>query len=126
MTTDPEVKDSFLFLHDASDEELSWLYDHSLFSVYPSFYEGWGLPIAESIAHQVPCACSNTSSMPEVAGDFVTYFSPASTDECLAAITHLLDNNTRKKAKTRLSDYQPSGWNQTFKQLTEIIGVKHD
>ena len=49
MTHDPQTKAKFVFLHDASDEELAWLYRHCQFSVYPSFYEGWGLPIGESL-----------------------------------------------------------------------------
>jgi hypothetical protein len=53
MTNDPAVKDKFVFLHGMGDEELSWLYSHSLFTVFPSFYEGWGIPIAESVAYAV-------------------------------------------------------------------------
>ena len=68
MTHDPQTKAKFVFLHDAGDEELAWLYRHCEFSVYPSFYEGWGLPIGESLAYGVPCIASRTSSMPEVAG----------------------------------------------------------
>jgi glycosyltransferase involved in cell wall biosynthesis len=117
MTTDPETKDKFVILEQASDEELSWLYENCQFSVYPSFYEGWGLPIAESIAHGTPCICSNTSSMPEIAGDLLTYFSPASTDECLQAITGLLKPGALDKAKDRLKDYKPVAWNDTFNSV---------
>jgi len=124
MTKDPAVKDSFVFLHNTSDEELSWIYDHSLFSIYPSFYEGWGLPIAESVARGVPNICSNTSSMPEVAGDLVTYFTPVSSDDCLTAITSLLDDKTREVAKSRLSTYKQASWDTTFQQVARIIGVK--
>ncbi|MGH7237975.1 MAG: glycosyltransferase family 4 protein, partial [Candidatus Saccharimonadales bacterium] len=58
---DPDTKDNLLFLQNTSDEELSWLYAHCLFTVYPSFYEGWGLPIAESLSRGIPPICSNTS-----------------------------------------------------------------
>ncbi len=114
MTTDPETKDKFLILEKASDEELAWLYEHCLFSVYPSFYEGWGLPIAESIAHGTPCICSDTSSMPEIAGGLLTYFSPASTDECLQAMTAMLKPGAISKAKTKLKEYKPVSWDETF------------
>lgn len=122
MTSDPDTKDDFVFLHDASDEELSWIYDHSLFSIYPSHYEGWGLPVAESIAHGVPCIASNTSSIPEIAGDLITYFSPTSTDECLQAICDLLDINKLHHSKQKIATYQPTSWDETFAQIRGIIG----
>lgn len=54
-------------LNDVSDDQLQWLYSNAYFTVYPSLYEGWGLPIAESLARGTPCIASNSSSMPEVA-----------------------------------------------------------
>jgi glycosyltransferase involved in cell wall biosynthesis len=118
MTTDPETKDDFICLQGAKDEELSWLYSNCLFTIYPSFYEGWGLPIAESIAHGTPVLASNTSSMPEIAGDLIDYFSPTSSDECLQAIIQLMDPAKRTAAKKKLKQYEPTSWDQTFKSVT--------
>lgn len=126
MTTDPETKDSFIFLHDASDEELSWLYGHALFSIYPSQYEGWGLPISESIIHGTPVTSSNTSSMPEIAGDLITYFSPNSTDECLEAIQYLMSEENLKVAKKKIEAYHSTSWDETFEQLKGIIESSND
>jgi len=121
MTTDPDTCKSFHFLHNASDEELAWLYSHCRFSIYPSFYEGWGLPIAESIAYGAVCIASNTSSMPEVAGKLIDYFSPNSADECLATITRLLDKVALDKARSKIKQYQPTTWDETFKQVQAQI-----
>ncbi len=121
MINDPETKDSFVFLHDASDEELSWLYENALFSIYPSHYEGWGLPVAESLVHGVPSIASNTSSIPEIAGDLIQYFSPNSTDECLAAIQHLLKKDNLKDAKQKAGRYHSMSWDETFEQIKGII-----
>lgn len=121
MSNDPDVKDKFVFLHNASDEDLSWLYDHALFMVLPSFHEGWGIPIAESIARGVPCACSNTSSMTEIAEGFVEHFSPYSTDECLAAIQKLLDPKVRKAAAERTKQYRQTPWDDTYKQVKAYL-----
>lgn len=120
-TIDPDTVSSFVFLQSTSDEELSWLYAHCMFSIYPSFYEGWGLPIAESIAHGVPCVASNTSSMPEIAGDLLSYFSPASSDECLAAIQLLLEPTQLDMAKRRLHSYTPTSWDDTFKAVMKHL-----
>lgn len=117
MTTDPETAPNFVFLQNTTDEELAWLYEHCLFTVYPSFYEGWGLPIAESIAHGVPCIASNTSSMPEVAGDLISYFSPVSTEECLEAVSVMLQPKQLKAAKEKVKRYQPTSWDTTFETV---------
>lgn len=121
ITTDPETKDKFVFMN-ASDEELSWLYDNCLFTVYPSFYEGWGLPVAESVARGVPCASSNTSSMPEIAGNLIEYFSPASTDTCLELISRLMRPKELDKARKKLQSYKPTSWDDTFQSIKKGIG----
>lgn len=121
MTADPEVRDKFVFLFNASDEELSWLYDHCIFTVLPSFHEGWGIPIAESLARGVPCLCSNTSSMVEIAEGIVGHFSPASSDECLAAIQAWLNPQSLESARKRTKQYKQFSWDQSFRQVTKHI-----
>lgn len=121
IKNDPETKDKFVLLESVSDDELSWLYENALFSVYPSFYEGWGLPIAESIAYGTPCISSNTSSMPEIAGDLIAYFSPLSTDECLEAMRNLLVPDRLTKAKKTIEKYKPTSWDTTFEQVDKHI-----
>jgi len=121
MTTDPETRNQFVFLQNISDEELSWLFGHCLFTIYPSFYEGWGLPIAESLARGVPCIASNTSSMPEIAGNLIDYFSPVSADECLAAIRHMLQPKALAAAKRKTKQYTTTSWDDTFKIVNAHI-----
>lgn len=118
MTKDPLVKDKFVFLLDTSDEELSWIYDRALFSVLPSMYEGWGIPIAESIARGVPCLAGTTSSMPEVAPGFVKHFSSYSTDELLGAMNHWLTQPKElEKARKHTKDYKQFTWDESFEQV---------
>lgn len=121
MTHDADTKDRFIFLHNASDSELAWLYDHCLFSVLPSFHEGWGIPIAESLSRGVPCLCSNTSSMTEIAEGIVTHFNPASPDECLSAIVKLLDPKQLEAERKRARTYKPTTWDDTFKRVESYI-----
>lgn len=121
MTHDPAVKDRFVFLHNTSDAELAWLYDHCLFTLQPSFHEGWGIPIAESVARGIPCLCSNTSSMVEIAEGIVGHFSPFSTDECLEAIQRWLQPKALATARERTKHYQPTTWDDTFKQVQAYI-----
>lgn len=122
MTSDPDTKDDIIFLHNVDDSQLSWLYQNCLFSVYVSFYEGWGLPIAESIARGIPAISSNTSSMPEVACGLASYYiSPYSPEECLSAIIDLNDTVKIKTEKQRISVYQPVKWDSTYQQIREVI-----
>lgn len=117
MTNDPETKNDIIPLHDISDAELSWLYDNSLFSIYPSFYEGWGMPIAESITRGVPSLAGNRSSMPEVAPGFAHYFNPSSTDELLDGIITMLEPGYLQKEKARLKEYKTTTWDDSFAQV---------
>ena len=63
-------------LYGLTDDELGDLYDRCLFTVFPSFVEGWGLPVGESLAHGKVCVASSTSSIPEVGGEHVLYVDP--------------------------------------------------
>src|SRR5262249_29439348 len=63
-------------LSNLSDADLHEAYARCAFTLYPSLYEGWGLPVAESLTHGKFCIVSNRTSLPEVGGDFVDYFDP--------------------------------------------------
>ncbi len=70
--------------------ELDALYRSAAAFVYPALYEGFGLPVLEAMARGVPTICSNTSSLPEVAGDAALGVNPASVREIASAIETLL------------------------------------
>ncbi len=76
ISTDPIVLDSIIVLNSVDDAELSWLYGHAKFTLFPSLYEGWGLPIVESLQHGKPCLASNTSSMPEAGQGLAAHLDP--------------------------------------------------
>ncbi len=69
------------------------LYSGALFSVYPSLYEGFGLPIIEAMACGCPVVTSSVSSMPEVAGDAAFYVDPASTESIKSALRQMINGN---------------------------------
>lgn len=82
-----------------SEEELEGLWDLAELFVYPSLYEGFGLPVLEAMARGVPVACSHASSLPEVAGEAALLFDPLDEAAIASAIETLLE---RPDARARL------------------------
>jgi glycosyltransferase involved in cell wall biosynthesis len=75
-----------------SRAELVELYRGAGALVFPSLYEGFGMPVLEAMACGCPVACSNATSLPEVAGDAARLFDPRSVDEIVAAVDYVLDD----------------------------------
>jgi glycosyltransferase involved in cell wall biosynthesis len=101
-----------MVVSDLSDAELSECYRSCLFTVFPSLCEGWGLPIAESLAHGKFCVASNRTSIPEVGGDLIDYFDPTNEDDAFAKIERLLLDSvylTEREAQLR-TQYRPRTW----------------
>jgi glycosyltransferase involved in cell wall biosynthesis len=97
---------------DLSDEELDDAYRGCLFTIFPSFCEGWGLPIAESLARGKFCVASNRTSIPEVGGDLIDYFDPSNDDDALAKIERLLFEPgylAAREARVQ-AEYRPRTW----------------
>ena len=65
------VADQVFAVGYVAPEELAWLYAHAEMTVFPSLFEGFGLPVVEAMAARCPVACSTAGSMPEVGGDAV-------------------------------------------------------
>lgn len=79
-----------LFHVSASDEQLMSLYKYALFFVYPSLYEGFGIPILEAFKNECPVCLSNSSCFPEIAESAACYFDPLDSDSILEAVNRLL------------------------------------
>jgi glycosyltransferase involved in cell wall biosynthesis len=80
-----------------SQEELIDLYNLADLFVFPSIYEGFGLPVLESLACGTPVACSNTSSLPEVGGEFAFYFNPLDENDIARQIDKALHSKQDPK-----------------------------
>ena len=111
-------------LHDLSDRELSVLYRSALFSVFPSFEEGWGLPVGESLIFGRPCVASNTSSVPEVAGDFVDYIDPFNDNDGYKKILHFIEDREflNRRARYIQENFKPRDWSDVARDMIEIVG----
>ncbi len=92
------LTDRVVMLSDLDDSQLSSLYSGCQAFVFPSLYEGFGLPVLEALAHGAPTACSGTSSLPEVAGEAAVYFDPLSVSDITRKIELLLENHSVTEA----------------------------
>ena len=87
--------------------DLEGLYRAAACVVFPSLYEGFGLPVLEAMARGVPVACSNRSSLPEVAGDAALLFDPEDVEAIRTAIERLLTD--ARRSPTRLASGRARG-----------------
>jgi glycosyltransferase involved in cell wall biosynthesis len=105
------------------DHELAALYRGCLFTLFPSFYEGWGLPVTESLAFGKPCVISNRTSLPEAGGHLARYFDPDNLDDALATIQSTLDDRPGLAAwETRIThQFHPTPWLATARAVMTTL-----
>lgn len=94
--------------------------------VQPAFYEGFGMQLLDAFSEHVPVACSNRSSLPEVAGDAAQLFNPDKPEEIAAAISAVLGNESRAaelvaKGKERLKQFT---WSRAAEETHAVIQKK--
>lgn len=118
---DPEINHLINLCHDVSDIELHTLYNNCKFSVQPSFYEGWGMSVVESISKGKPVVCSNTSSLQEMPKEAVIFFNPASTDECLNALAEMNKPSSLETYVAAAKHYKLHSWDASFNQILSVI-----
>lgn len=95
-----KLEKSVIFPGYVSDEELISLYDQCLFYVFPSLYEGFGLPPLEAIALGSPIVISNATCLPEIFGKHIEYFDPKSKDNMEEILySFILDKDKRELQK---------------------------
>jgi alpha-1,3-rhamnosyl/mannosyltransferase len=107
-----------LFLPDVPEEDLPALYSGAMVFVFPSEYEGFGLPVLEAMACGAPAICSGASSLPEVAGNAAIAIDPADVSGLFAAISRLLgDDALRQEMKERgLAQAARFSWRRTAQE----------
>jgi glycosyltransferase involved in cell wall biosynthesis len=122
------VVDDVRFLGWLSGEELEGLWQVARGFVYPSLYEGFGLPVLEAMARGVPVACSNASSLPEVAGEAALMFDPHDERAIAAALEHLLSESDEDRAEVErlrvrgLERARELTWERTARLTLESYG----
>ncbi|MBE3145219.1 MAG: glycosyltransferase family 4 protein [Planctomycetes bacterium] len=104
------------------DEELVLLLQHATVFVFPSLYEGFGIPVLEAMAAGVPVACSNAASLPEVAGEAALLFDPLAVDEIAMTIRRLINEPNLRAELVRIG-YQNVArfsWKTTAEKTLQV------
>ncbi len=106
---------------DVSDEALNALYAECLFTVFPSVYEGWGLPIGESLGHGKLCVLADNSSLPEVAGEFGCFIPLDDVEAAADTIAGLLGDPDRLAAyEAAIAErFAPLRWEEVARTVIE-------
>ena len=117
-----EAPGSIVLTGGASDEEVDALYRGAGALVYPSLYEGFGLPVLEAMARGVPCVVSKTTSLPEVAGDAAVFVDPKNVEELASAIERVagdpgLREDLRKRGLARAAEFS---WDETARKTLDV------
>ncbi|HXQ72403.1 MAG TPA: glycosyltransferase family 1 protein, partial [Pyrinomonadaceae bacterium] len=99
------------------------LYQKARCLFFPSLYEGFGLPVLEGLACGLPVAASNTSSVPEVGGDYATYFDPRNVTEMADGLYQVLQAPMDHESKQRRYEYASSfSWKKTALATLDAFG----
>ncbi|MDI1297147.1 MAG: glycosyltransferase family 1 protein [bacterium] len=111
-------------VHDLSDIELRTLYNACEFTLFPSFVEGWGLPVGESLMFGKPCVASSTSSIPEVGGDFVDYIDPLNLRDGTEILRRMTFDDEYREARTNniRENFIPRTWREVAGDLIGKMG----
>jgi glycosyltransferase involved in cell wall biosynthesis len=123
LDEDPVLAAKVHMLSQLSDEQVSLLYRRCLFTLYPSLYEGWGLPITESLSYaKVPVLCRQ-SSMPEAGGRFALYFEPGDLAGLVtAAETLIFDPSARSALEQDIREgFLARTWREVAQQILDDI-----
>lgn len=115
-----------IFLSSVNDDDLHVLYQSAQVMIYPSVFEGFGLPVAEAQASGCPVITSNTSSLPEAGGNGALYFDPQKPEEIGQAIRQVLDDPALRKSliakgKVNARRFTPENYARQMKQLYNTI-----
>lgn len=106
-----------------SDKDLDNLYQGANFFVFPSLYEGFGLPPLEALVKKIPVVSSDKSSLPEILGDKVKYFNPNSITSMVNAIEEVILNGGRVLGEQEISKIKKKySWKKMSKEIIILYG----
>lgn len=126
VESDSFLKERVLFTGYVEDSDVPAIYALAKLCIFPSLYEGFGLPPLEALACGCPSVVANMASMPEICGDAVEYVDPLDIDSIAAGIAKLLSSQSRcsellKNGEKLLTRFAPKNSAESYIKLIESI-----
>lgn len=114
-------KDRIFVIGFIPDEDLPYIYNNASVFVYPSFYEGFGIPVLEAFNSGVPVIVSKNSSLIEVGEDSVMYIDPNSMQTIINALEKIQDKKLREKLISKgYNQAKKFSWEESAKKLNDL------
>jgi len=122
LSEESGLKNKVLFIGQVEDSNLPALYSGAQLFVFPSLYEGFGLPVIEAMACGVPVLCSSVSSLPEVTGDAALLVGPLDVNSLAAAMNRLLADEVLRREMSRKGLVQAGkfSWERTARETVNV------
>lgn len=118
LADNPDLAAHIEILGTVDDNDLKHLYRHCRATLFPSYFEGWGLPVGESLAFGKPCLAAGTTSIPEVGGALCDYFDPDDPAALADLMERYLDDAVLAARSEQIRrGYRPTSWAETCRQL---------
>jgi glycosyltransferase involved in cell wall biosynthesis len=119
------LQERVVMLSGISDADLELLYRNCLFTLYPSSYEGWGLPVTESLCFGKVPVLANTSSLPEAGGDFAEYFDPGSETALLQTLERMMFDAAYRQAREQhiAETFRPRPWSAIASSIVALASA---
>ena len=123
LRLDARVRDDIVMLDRVTDAQLATLYKGCAFTVFPSLYEGWGLPLVESLAWGKFCLASNAASLPEAGGSLVEYLDPWDLPAWVERLEHYMtDRQAVAEREARIArEFVAPRWADTAAAIHRVV-----
>lgn len=117
------LHEDIVFLGYVPKSELPYLYRNAAFLVFPSLFEGFGMPVLEAMLSDCPVICSDNSSLPEVGGDAVLYFNPIDPEEIAQSMNRILSDQDLRNTLIEKGRIQARkfSWRKTAEETFDIF-----
>ena len=123
LKSDPRLRAHATLLSGIADDELKALYRNCLLTIYPSTYEGWGLPVTEALSFGKIVIAADNSSLPEAGGQSADYFTTGDSKQLSELVAEYSFNETARIAQEKkiLETFAPRPWSDVSNQIIQAV-----
>lgn len=123
LSKNRDIEKNLVLLSHFKPEKLYSLYKNAMLFVFPSLFEGFGIPVLEAMSAGTPVISSNASSLPEVGGAAVVYFNPKNPEELAKKMGELIDNPLLREKYSRFGKERSKefSWEKSAEKLLQVL-----